>query len=253
MGVTYNPKIVTDGLVLCLDAANKRSYPGTGTTWTDRSTNGYTGTLTNGPTFDGNNGGRFYFDGSNDYCEFPETDVLNFQPTQPFSVFCWVIKHGNTGAVLANMNASSPYQGWDLWNESSTEFATHLISSWSGNAIKIKVNCNPYPDIQYFGYTYDGSCPANSPDSLNSVNFFIDGDLTTSGKSVITAGGFNSTTESISYATGQKFRLGSRFESLSAGYTHHGAFRLYAVHIYNRALSAQEIRQNYNATKGRYL
>jgi hypothetical protein len=248
MGVGYNPRIVTDGLVLCLDAANKRSYPGSGTTWTDRSSNGYTGTLANGPTFDGNNGGRFYFDGSNDYCEFPETDVLNFQPTQPFSVFCWVIKNGIAGAVLANMNSSSPHQGWDIWHESSyTKFAMHLISSWSANAIKIQVNCNPYPDIQYFGYTYDGSCPVNTTDTLNSVNFFIDGELTTSGKVIASnADGFYSTSESISYPAGQKFRIGSRYT------LQHGSSNLFAVHIYNKALSAQEILQNYEATKGRY-
>ena len=40
MGVNYNPKIVTDGLVLCLDAANKRSYPGSGSTWNDLSGRG---------------------------------------------------------------------------------------------------------------------------------------------------------------------------------------------------------------------
>ena len=47
MGVDYNPKIVTNGLVLCLDAANVKSYPGSGTTWIDLSGNGNNGTLTN--------------------------------------------------------------------------------------------------------------------------------------------------------------------------------------------------------------
>ena len=61
MGVTYNPKIATDGLVLCLDAANRRSYPGTGTTWSDLAESN-NGTLTNGPTFDAGNGGSIVFD-----------------------------------------------------------------------------------------------------------------------------------------------------------------------------------------------
>ncbi len=247
MGVTYNNRIVTDGLVLCLDAASKRSYPGTGTTWTDRSANRYDGTLANGPTFSSDNAGSIYFDGSNDYCEFPETDILNFQPTQPFSVFCWVVKSGSSGAVLANMEASSPYQGWDIWNENSnTAFAMHLISNWNNNAIKVKVNCNPYPAIQYFGYTYDGSCPTNTTDSLNSVNFFIDGKLTTSGKSLEGANGFSSTSESISYPAGQKFRLGARYTGQN------GSSRLYAVHIYSKALTSEEIRRNYLSTKERY-
>jgi hypothetical protein len=60
MGLGHSPRIVTDGLVLCLDAANARSYPGTGTTWTDRSGNGNDGTLINGPTFSDENGGVLY-------------------------------------------------------------------------------------------------------------------------------------------------------------------------------------------------
>jgi hypothetical protein len=40
MGIAYNPRTITDGLVLCLDAANSKSYPGSGTTWTDLSGNG---------------------------------------------------------------------------------------------------------------------------------------------------------------------------------------------------------------------
>ena len=60
MGLAHSPRIVTDGLVLCLDAASKRSYPGTGTTWTDLK-GGNNGTLTNGPTFDTGNGGECSF------------------------------------------------------------------------------------------------------------------------------------------------------------------------------------------------
>jgi hypothetical protein len=75
MGVSYSPKVVTDGLVLALDAANPRSYPGSGTSWFDLSGNGNTGTLTNGPTFDSGNGGSIVFDGVNDYVQFPTVSV----------------------------------------------------------------------------------------------------------------------------------------------------------------------------------
>jgi hypothetical protein len=51
MALSHSPKIVTDGLVLCLDAGDGKSYSGSGTTWTDRSGNGNNGTLTNDPTF----------------------------------------------------------------------------------------------------------------------------------------------------------------------------------------------------------
>ncbi len=62
-----NPKIVTDGLVLALDAANSKSYPGSGTAWNDISGNSNNGTLTNGPTFSSADGGSILFDGTNDY------------------------------------------------------------------------------------------------------------------------------------------------------------------------------------------
>jgi len=61
------PNIVTSGLVLQLDAANTKSYPGSGTTWTDLSGNGNNGTLTNSPTFSSANGGIFTFNGTNQF------------------------------------------------------------------------------------------------------------------------------------------------------------------------------------------
>lgn len=66
MSIYGGPDIITDGLVFCLDAANSKSYPGTGTAWTDLSGNDNNGTLTNGPTFDSSNGGSIVFDGVND-------------------------------------------------------------------------------------------------------------------------------------------------------------------------------------------
>lgn len=67
MAYRNGPKIITDGLVLCLDAAGTKSYPGNGTTWTDLSGNGNNGTLINGPTFSSDNGGSLVFDGSNEW------------------------------------------------------------------------------------------------------------------------------------------------------------------------------------------
>ena len=61
MGLSHSPNIVTDGLVLCLDAANPRSYPGSGTSWLDLSGQGNNGTL-NGPTFSNDNSGFLVFD-----------------------------------------------------------------------------------------------------------------------------------------------------------------------------------------------
>jgi len=82
MAFSYSPKIATDGLVLCLDAANNRSYPGSGTAWTDLSRGGNNGALTNGPTFNSANGGSIVFDGTNDYV----------QVTSPFGDIDWSLR-----------------------------------------------------------------------------------------------------------------------------------------------------------------
>ena len=80
MAFSFSPRIVTDGLVLYLDAANQRSYPGSGTTWSDISRGGNNGTLVNGPTFDPGNGGSIVFDGVDDYVSIPD---INFTTATP--------------------------------------------------------------------------------------------------------------------------------------------------------------------------
>ena len=82
------PKIVTDGLVLCLDAGNSKSYPGSGTILTDLSRRGNNGTLTNGPTFNSADGGAIVFDGTNDYILIADNNVFDFG-TGDFAVELW--------------------------------------------------------------------------------------------------------------------------------------------------------------------
>ena len=88
MGISYNNSIVTSGLVLCLDAANPRSYPGSGTSWLDISGNDKYGTLNNGPTFSSDNAGVINFDGTNDSCATQiSSQMIN---TQNGSIATWV-------------------------------------------------------------------------------------------------------------------------------------------------------------------
>jgi hypothetical protein len=75
VGVFAGPEVVESGLVLALDAANRKSYPGSGTTWTDLSGNGNNGTLVNGVGYNSGNGGSLVFDGSNDYVQFSSVSV----------------------------------------------------------------------------------------------------------------------------------------------------------------------------------
>ena len=91
MAFNYSPNIITDGLVLYLDAANTKSYPGSGTTWRDLSKSQLNGTLTNGPTFNSANGGSIVFDGTNDYVDnIGDLSSFSFiQNTNIFSVSFW--------------------------------------------------------------------------------------------------------------------------------------------------------------------
>ena len=95
-------QIVTDGLVLCLDAANKDSYPGSGTTWSDLAGSN-NGTLTNGPTFDSGNGGSLVFDGVNDTVTMGSSSTrTNLGITSYFTFDIWInaIDEGDSLASL---------------------------------------------------------------------------------------------------------------------------------------------------------
>lgn len=77
MAIAYNRSIVTTNLIACFDPGNPRTYPGSGTTIRDASGNGYTGTLTNGPTYSATNGGVFVLDGVNDYIDIPGINLTS--------------------------------------------------------------------------------------------------------------------------------------------------------------------------------
>ena len=248
--------IIQNGLVLNLDAGASTSYPGSGTTWTDLSGNSNNGTLTNGPTYSSSNGGSIVFDGSNDYVEVTTRNTnLEFQPTQPYSVFCWVYNLSSTGGntIISNMQGTSTYPGWDMYAQTN-EIAAHLISSWSTNAIKIAIsfdfsaNANKWVNI---GYTYNGTSPANDTNALNSINFYVNGVLTTTGKNISgSTDGFDTISETITYNTSQRLRVASRW--VSGAPSDPAAFTMSNSLIYNRALTASEVTQNFNALRGRF-
>ena len=257
--------IVTNGLVLNLDAGYLPSYPQNGTSWYDLGPSGNTGTLTNGPTFSSTNGGGIVFDGVDDYAEVTQRNTnLEFQPTSGYSCMVFYKSPPTTpseGTLIANMINSSPYTGWDIWfNNSavSNTIAMHLISSWGGNAIKVAVDYNysTYANQWLcFGYTYDGSCPTTTQGALDSVDFYLNGVLYTSGKQFgqPQAGygrGFTSSSTTITYNTSQRFRLSSRW--LSGTYSYGSSVTIGIVLVYNRKLSSSEMLQNYNAQKGRF-
>tara|TARA_R110000765_G_scaffold309459_1_gene402984 strand:- start:41 stop:727 length:687 start_codon:yes stop_codon:yes gene_type:complete len=163
MGTVYQPKIVTDGLVLCLDAADRKSYSGSGTTWTDRSGNINNGTLTNGPTFDSANGGIFNFDSLDDRVIISNSTSLN--PTAGLTIESWVNFDTNSADFIfekgdVNTQYSLFSHGTDIvfrtFHDADSTFTTtstsksnagivngqwhHIVGSWDGYTKKIYVN-----------------------------------------------------------------------------------------------------------------
>ena len=213
--------IVTNGLVLNLDSANKDSYPGTGTTWTDLSGNGYNGTLTNGPSFLSNqNGGIFNFDGVDDYTIItPPTTYSEYT----IQFFCkWISSVGFSERLF----------GCDA-------FGTYTIF-------------NPY-NVGFHYNPLGGSPPSVTLSSGVNVGFgnWCNVAVTVSATStnvVIYVNGISSNSWGVlpSANLSANIFLGAQNTSLYSNCLF-GNFQ-----IYNRALSATEITQNYNAQKIRF-
>ena len=215
MSIHYSPTTVTSGLVLCLDAGNAKSYPGSGTVWTDLSGNGNTGTLINGPTYNSANGGSIVFDGVNDIVSIGDVATLR---TLLITITCF-FKTNSTSAYQVFYTKSNGTFGFfgglyagKLFIQSDSGYTE------SGNVI---------PDLNwhYAALTYDGT----------QAKTYLDGILgqtkTLGPANILTAPAYISTYN----GTGSPF---------------HG--NISSVSIYNRALSAAEILTNFNALRGRY-
>ena len=133
MAFNYSPKITTDGLVLYLDATNNRSYPGSGTSWTDLSRGGNNGTLTNGPTFNSTNSGNIVFDGADDYLITPS--ITNFR-----TISLW-IKTSNTGGGWRYLLDARPGMGngWYTGFEGGGAIGSNWTSQYT-NGISTSVS-----------------------------------------------------------------------------------------------------------------
>jgi hypothetical protein len=150
--------IVTDGLVLCLDATNAKSYPGTGTIWTDLSRSGNNGILTNNPTFNSSNGGSIVFDGSNDYVSSANITTTNQISVEAWvyansissyngivtqystgnpSTSSWILETFGSNAYFFIANGSNLYFGLVPF---STGVWVHLVGVYNGNLITIYKN-----------------------------------------------------------------------------------------------------------------
>jgi hypothetical protein len=221
MAFGNGPRIVTSGLVLNLDAADKNSYPDSGTTWRDLSGNGNNATLTNGPTFSSNNGGCISFDATDDFATITSNAVFNFG-TGNFTLETWIYPESfatylhmiqmpdqGTFALKANITDGAIY----FYNPSFTTYGdtpgwTLILNKWNYVAMT---------RISSVAYAY-----------LNGESKGSKASFTTS---------FSNNTVKIHGGN-----LGGEFAQC----------KIATSNIYNRGLSASEIQQNYNAQKSRF-
>jgi hypothetical protein len=229
MGVYAGPEINESGLVLSLDAGNTKSYPGSGTTWTDISGRGNNGTLTNGPTYSSANGGSIVFDGTNDYVDLGNSSSYSLSG-RSFTIECWIRptaygdgSGGPNGAktAIGQWTYSGGIQGWriEINNSNIIWYTTGVIHS--------------------------------TPISLNEwTHIIVTGNGTTTSfykNSILVSG---PTADTLTNITNSK--------SLLIGALLHDVYPYYYqgnisnARIYNRALSAAEVTQNYNALRARF-
>ena len=221
--IAYYGNIVRDGLVLNLDAAKRDSYPGTGTTWRDIAGGVITGSLVNGPTFDANNGGSIVFDGVNDYvnCTQP-LDAGDFT----FSI--WIKKSVNVSSLEFVMGR---------YVDSVSRGAMMFFQN--GNlTMRLGANISGGLRDNIIGNVTDGTWKniTSTITRTRQIVSYINGTLVSS---------TNASTQQGTVPSGTV--IGSRF-----GTSWYLGANLATVSLYNRALSASEVLQNYNATKTRF-
>ena len=235
MALSHSPSIVLDELVLCLDAGNPKSYPGSGTTWTDLSGLGNTGTLVNGVGYNGSNGGSLSFDGSNDYVNFTDKNELTFTDAR-FSLevfFRYVDKTNADNSLLGKRDYGLTQREYNfyVYEPSSTPTLRFIISSnLTANWTAVET-----PAIQKNVWYH---AVATSDSGVGRI--YLNGSLSATNSSM-----HSSTTNGTS-----PLSVGCAFNSGSAVQFFNGSIPL--VRLYNRALTASEIQQNYNALKGRF-
>ena len=237
MGLAHSPRIVTDGLVLALDAGNTKSYPGSGTTWYDLSGNDNNASLESmtSENYSSANGGYFNFDGTNDYINFGSVSDANLG-TGDFAVECWFFDDGNTpdyGGLVVNGQSGGS-------DNSAFQFGKGGNAGGEGHTDR----------IEFTRGTSSGSFSIY--DSTNTIqsNTWTHAIATRIGTTVrlyVNGVEVDSMTDSGSYSN-TALRVG-----VNRGGSIYWSGKISNARLYKgKGLTAAEVQQNYNALKGRY-
>lgn len=227
MALQHSPSIVTTDLVYYVDAANSRSYPGTGTILKDISNTAAISTLTNGPTFSGSNLGTFLFDGVDDYINCGSTPGIGSSLTG-LTVSVWINTNSASTRCILENGTNYTTNTFYLFQENSNYFTFEVYGTGH--------------DVVYANYVYNLNTWYNLVgvwSAGNRVEMYTNG--------ILTSGTRGGAAQSALINGNTNLMIGSL-----AGSTYFYSGIIGSIGIYNRALSSPEINQNFNALRGRY-
>jgi len=221
MSLFHNPSIVTNGMILNVDAANVRSYSGSGTNWFDLSGQNNTGVLTNGPTYSSANGGYIALDGVNDCVLINSNASIMSNSTYTKLAWCYFTSFGTGNNIISGGNLGTNHALFLA--QTNIVYAGHN-GSWFTVQSTSTLSLNTW---YYIGVTFSSATGwiiyingSASGTSANTTQF-------TAGQGEILLG---------AYGTGTNVLTG----------------RIANASVYNRVLSAAEVSQNFNALRARF-
>jgi hypothetical protein len=234
MSTVQNTKIVTDGLVLCLDAANTKSYVSGSTSWNDISRSGFSGTLINGPTFNNQNGGSIVFDGVDDYTDLNYD--LSWNNTNSVTISLYV--------KPATISSHKPFIGkgptnweWEMIQQ-NTSFRFVYWNTGGGHTngpittiSNFFTNTTDFINIVLVWNHVNNQCYFYRNSILSATTTWVDASINQNRTDGIKIGG-----NIYQWDTSGRYWNGN----------------ISGVLVYNRALSDSEVLQNYNAQKSRF-
>jgi hypothetical protein len=240
MGIGYNPKVITDGLVLCLDGANKKSYSGSGNNWIDLTTRNSNANVAN-VTYTNLNQGIFQFNGTTGIVTIGASNDFNFS-TSNFTVSSWIwIDSTATPTRPFDSLKSVTIFDCGLSNANPTSFAI------GGSTVSVGTSVEFYQASPLLAVNLAYNITANAWHQVvwqrSGLTFgaYVDGiSIGTTSITNVAIGGNNP-----AFIGQSKFTNPTNFKNEFKGYISN-------LKIYNRALSAAEIQQNFNALRGRY-
>ena len=223
MGSAAGPNLVTDNLILYLDAANTNSYSNSGTTWNDLSGNGYDATLTNGPTYNSDNGGYFIFDGTNDHAVIDSSFQVSTSGTYSFEA--WIYKTAtsvNNAGMLISGGYGGDKDGIIISSEDYAISGTIRVFSLGGTCAAVY---------------YNGVSQTLRGDSIGTNENFNLNEWIHIAVTGITV----NNTDGAAHHIGQNNNNTNEFGG-----------RISNIKLYDRTLTAAEVKQNFNKLRWRF-